>query len=127
MTYAQIAAARTDRPARDEIADVAKKLAAEEKPVQTTTTIGLNGSNSNAMAAGGVLLQLGAFANADNAETMRQRLTRELDWADGELRININGGIHRLHLGPYPNRADAERVAERIRQEHGFKPTFVIR
>ncbi|MBK8525320.1 MAG: septal ring lytic transglycosylase RlpA family protein [Betaproteobacteria bacterium] len=128
MTYGQVAAAENrPPPARNEIADVAKKLAAEEKPVQTATTIGLNGSNSNAMAAGGVLLQLGAFANADNAETMRQRLTRELDWADGELRININGGIHRLHLGPYPNRADAERVAERIRQEHGFKPTFVIR
>lgn len=128
MTYAQVTP--TDNrpaPVRDEIANVAKKLAAEEKPVQTAATIGLNGSSGNAMAAGGVLLQLGAFANADNAETMRQRLARELDWAEGELRINVSGGIHRLHLGPYPSRADADRVAERIRQEHGFKPTFVTR
>jgi rare lipoprotein A len=113
-------------PPRDEIADIAKKLAAEEKPVQVAASIGLNGS-SGAMPAGSVLLQLGAFANADNAETMRLRMTRELDWADAELRVNTSGGIHRLHLGPYPSRAAAEKVAERIRQDYGFKPTFVTR
>ncbi|MFA7292355.1 MAG: septal ring lytic transglycosylase RlpA family protein [Rhodocyclaceae bacterium] len=128
MTYAQVTPTENRPvPARDEIANVAKKLAVEERPVQTAATIGLNGGSSSAIPAGGVLLQLGAFANADNAETMRQRLVRELDWAEGELRVNVGGGIHRLHLGPYPSRVDAERVAERIRQEHGFKPTFVTR
>jgi rare lipoprotein A len=113
-------------PPRDEIADIAKKLAAEEKPVQAAATIGLNGGSS-AMPAGSVLLQLGAFANADNAETMRVRMSRELDWAEADLRINTSGGIHRLHLGPYPSRAAAEKIAERIRQDYGFKPTFVTR
>lgn len=117
---------RYERNSRDEIADIANKLAAEEKPVQAAAAIGLNGS-SGAMPAGGVLLQLGAFANADNAETMRLRMRRELDWAESELRINTSGGIHRLHLGPYPDRAAAEKVAERIRQDYGFKPTFVTR
>ena len=132
VAYAQVSpseskpVAPSAPPPRDEIADIAKKLAAEEKPVQAAAGIGLNGS-SGALPAGGVLLQLGAFANADNAETMRVRMSRELDWADAELRINTNGGIHRLHLGPYPNRAAAEKVAERIRQDYGFKPTFVTR
>ena len=45
------------------------------------------------MPAGSVLLQLGAFANADNAETMRVRMSRELDWAEADLRINTSGGI----------------------------------
>ena len=98
--------------------------AAEERPVQTAAAIGLNGGG---LPAGSVLLQLGAFANADNAESMRLRLARELDWAEGELRVNTAGGIHRLHLGPYASRAEAERVAERIRQSHGYKPTFVTR
>lgn len=128
VTYAQVAPAEPKAaPARDEIADIARKLAAEEKPVQTAATIGLNGGGSSAMPSGGVLLQLGAFANADNAETARIRMSRELDWAEAELRINVGGGIHRLHLGPYPNRAAAEKVAERIRQDYGFKPTFVTR
>ena len=123
-------AARIEVPPKDEIADIARKLASEEKPVQQAAAIGLNGSSSGTngtLPTGGVLLQLGAFANADNAETMRLRMTRELDWAEAELRINVGGGIHRLHLGPYPNRAAAEKVAERIRQDYGFKPTFVTR
>lgn len=130
VTYVQVTPAEPKAvPARDEIADIARKLAAEEKPVQTAATIGLNGAgtSSGAMPTGGVLLQLGAFANADNAETARIRMSRELDWAEAELRINVGGGIHRLHLGPYPNRAAAEKVAERIRQDYGFKPTFVTR
>ena len=113
-------------PQRDEIADIARKLEAEEKPVQAAASIGLNGGSA-ALPAGSVLLQLGAFANADNAETMRLRMARELDWAEADLRINVGGGVHRLHLGPYPNRAAAEKVAERIRQDYGFKPTFVTR
>ena len=133
VAYAQVtpseprpATASAPPPPRDEIADIAKKLAAEEKPVQAAATIGLNGGSS-AMPAGSVLLQLGAFANADNAETMRVRMSRELDWAEADLRINTSGGIHRLHLGPYPSRAAAEKIAERIRQDYGFKPTFVTR
>jgi rare lipoprotein A len=137
VSYAQVspiepkpAAARVEVPPKDEIADIAKKLASEEKPVQQAAAIGLNGSgsgSSGSLPTGGVLLQLGAFANADNAETMRLRMTRELDWAEAELRVNVSGGIHRLHLGPYPNRAAAEKAAERIRQDYGFKPTFVTR
>lgn len=129
VSYAQVAPSEPRPPsaasAGDEIASLADKLAAEEKPVQTAASIGLNGSGR--LPVGGVLLQLGAFANAENAETMRSRLLRELDWVEGELRINSGGGVHRLHLGPFPSRVEAERVAERIRQEHGFKPTFVTR
>lgn len=111
---------------REDLANLVTRLAAEERPVQPAAAIGLAG-NGGALAAGSVLLQLGAFANADNAEALRQRMSRELDWADAALRINVDKGIHRLHLGPYPNRAAAEKVAERIRQEYGFRPTFVTR
>ncbi len=132
---AQIAAARAEE---DEIALLARKLAAEEAPVQTAAMVGMageaNGTPASAdvprpavMAKGTVYLQLGAFANADNAETLRVRLSRELDWVAEPIQVNVGNGIHRLHLGPYASRAEAEKIAERIRQGYGFKPTFVTR
>ncbi|MQY51829.1 septal ring lytic transglycosylase RlpA family protein [Rhodocyclus tenuis] len=75
----------------------------------------------------GVFLQLGAFSSADNAESLRAHLTRELDWVGEPLRVVAANGMYRVHLGPYASRADAERNAERIRQTLGFKPSFVIR
>lgn len=75
----------------------------------------------------GLFLQLGAFSNADNAESLRSHLARELDWLSEGIQIQVNGGIHRVHLGPYSSRSDAERVAERIRLALGYKPTFVTR
>ncbi len=75
----------------------------------------------------GVFLQLGAFSSADNAESLRLHLARELDWLSEEIAINPGGGMHRVHLGPYASRGDAERVAERIRLALGYKPTIVSR
>lgn len=80
-----------------------------------------------AVATKGVYLQLGAFANADNAENLKNRLGSELDWLVEPLRVYPAGGIHRLQVGPYPNREAAERIAERIRQALGTRPTFVTR
>ena len=75
----------------------------------------------------GFFLQLGAFSNADNAEILRSHLLRELDWLNEEIQINSNSGMHRVHLGPYTNHADAEKVAEKIRLALGYKPTYVKR
>jgi rare lipoprotein A len=75
----------------------------------------------------GVFLQLGAFSNADNAESLRAHLSRELDWLTESVQVLGSGGIHRVHLGPYTNRGEAERVAERIRASLGYKPSFVVR
>ena len=43
------------------------------------------------------------------------------------MRIQPGGGIHRLHLGPYASRADADRVADKISAALGYKPTIVLR
>lgn len=76
---------------------------------------------------GGVYLQLGAFANADNADNLRRHLSGELDWVREEMHIIQAGGLHRLQLGPYATRPDAEKIAERIRSSLGYKPGIVIR
>lgn len=75
----------------------------------------------------GIYLQLGAFANPDNAENLRNHLTRELDWLTETMVIRPGNGVHRLQLGPYASRGDAEQVAEKIRATLGQRPTIVTR
>jgi len=93
----------------DAIAQIAKRPVAEE------------------IAPKGIYLQLGAFANLDNAENLRNHLGRELDWITEKMRIEAAPGIHRLHLGPYASRSDADKMAEKIRLALGYKPTVVSR
>ena len=108
----------------DEIELLARRMALEERPVQTVAVVGMGGDS---LPPKGVFLQLGAFASADNAENLKNHLTRELDWLSEPMRVQPGGGIHRLQLGPYSSRMDADKVAERIRVALGFKPTIVIR
>lgn len=114
------------RPAageRDDIEQLARRMAQEERPVQNTSS----GSSNSETVAKGVYLQLGAFANADNAENLKNHLLRELDWLTEAMRISPGGGVHRLQLGPYASRGDADKVAEKIRAALGYKPTVVVR
>ena len=75
----------------------------------------------------GIYLQLGAFANPDNAENLRNHLSRELDWLTEPMIIRPGSGVHRLQLGPYASRLDAEQVAEKIRATLGERPAIVTR
>ena len=114
-SYAQITPpAPVDKAAVDEIEQLARREAAPAP------------SNDNPPAGNGIYLQLGAFANLENAENLRTHLLRELDWLTDNMRINAGGGIHRVQLGPYASRGEAEAAAERIRGTLGFKPTLVI-
>ena len=135
MTYAQVMPA--PRPLRtaaapaepDEIELLASRLGLD-KVVAPSTLPEVTPAPASAVAASsaslrGVFLQLGAFASAENAESLRSHLLRELDWLNEGIQINAGGGMHRVHLGPYPNRTDAEKVAERIRLALGYKPTVI--
>jgi rare lipoprotein A len=121
-TYAQVTQpARSEE--RDDIALLARRMAQEEKPVQVASPL----PAGEAPPPKGVYLQLGAFANADNAESLKNHLTRELDWVNEAMYIHPGNGIHRLQLGPYASRGDADKVAEKIRSALGYRPTVVIR
>lgn len=82
-------------------------------------------------AARGHYLQLGAFGNRDNAETLRARLAGELDAALGrvadKLVVQPSGKLYRLQLGPWADAAEARRMAERIREALDYKPVIVQR
>ncbi len=117
-TYAQLKpapAAKTAIPERDEIALLAARVEASEATPPAVVW------------QKGIFLQLGAFSSADNAGSLRAHLARELDWLQETIQIFADAGIHRVQLGPYASRGDAEKAAERIRQELGYKPTFVTR
>ena len=75
----------------------------------------------------GIYLQLGAFSANDNAESLRSHLSRELDWLTESIQVIPGDKLYRVQLGPYASRPEAEKVAERIRQSHGYKPAFVTR
>lgn len=77
--------------------------------------------------ARGVYLQLGAFGSPDNAESFLARVALELGWLAEKLRTQIAGSMHRVQAGPYPDRAEAESVAERIRTALGVRPAVVVR
>jgi rare lipoprotein A len=122
-TYAQV---KPPPPSdKDELGQLAQRMATEEQPVQTIAAPGVASSSSEVVS--GIYLQLGAFANVDNAENLKNHLSRELDWLVEPMRVQPSAGIHRLHLGPYSNRAEADKMAEKIRAALGFKPTVVIR
>lgn len=75
----------------------------------------------------GIYLQFGAFSNADNADNLKLHMERELDWVTEKMHILRANGLHRLQLGPYASRPEADAVAERIRSSLGYKPTVVSR
>ncbi|MFT3962419.1 septal ring lytic transglycosylase RlpA family protein [Propionivibrio sp.] len=110
------------KPERDELdslmAQLAQDDAAAARPAEPPAA---------APVARGVFLQLGAFSSADNAESLRAHLSRELDWLSESIQVQASGGIHRVHLGPYASRGDAEKVAEKIRLALGYRPSFVTR
>lgn len=126
-SYAQVTPPAKPAPGAagtDDIELMARRLSQEERPAQTAS----NGDSAGEkIVAKGIYLQLGAFANADNAENLKNHLSRELDWLNESMQINPGAGIHRLQLGPYASRGDADRVAERIRSSLGYKPTVVVR
>ncbi len=130
LTYTQVKppapSAKPPPPAAeaDDIEQLVSTLAANETSASPTTP---SATTLAPPAQKGIFLQLGAFSSADNAESLRSHLSRELDWLSDEIQINASAGMHRVHLGPYASRADAEKVAEKIRLALGYKPTFVAR
>ena len=73
----------------------------------------------------GIYLQLGAFSSPANAESFRDNIARQLPWLQQTIHIVARGKLHRLHLGPYANAADARAIAEKISEELDFKPLVV--
>ena len=116
-----------EKPAdTDPIAQLARRE--EAKPAQLPApAAAVSPTAMPAADTHGTFIQLGAFGNPDNAEIFRNHMGRDLDWLADKLRIEVAGKIHRVQVGPFPSRGEAEAVANRIASLLGGKPTFVVR
>jgi len=75
----------------------------------------------------GHYLQLGAFGNRDNAESLKARLARELGSLGEKLVVQSAGKLFRLQLGPWADAVEARRMAEYVRETLELKPVVVQR
>ncbi len=70
-------------------------------------------------SAGGYSVQLGAFQNFANAQNFLAHIQGQLASAQVEPKVREVSGLYRVYVGPYPDRDEARRTAERISGEFG--------
>lgn len=75
--------------------------------------------------ASGFYLQIGAYAEAGNAEAARSRLQQAWDNALPPLQVYFVGLFYRLHSGPYATRDDALSAAQKMLSLVDVKPLVV--
>lgn len=78
----------------------------------------------NRDAGGGFAVQLGAFQNFNNAQAFLAHAQAQLASAQVEPKVREVNGLYRVYVGPYPDRDEARRVADRITNAFGV-PTAV--
>ena len=94
-------------------------LAADAKPVQPSLNLDKSVTSKVAVNSG-TFLQVGAFRQKDNADQLRDKIVQSGVVQSGGVESWYNDGIHRVRLGPYPSRDDAERVSAQLKQSLGL-------
>ncbi len=79
----------------------------------------------NLVTTHGFFIQLGAFSNLENAENLKNHISRQLDWLTETPKIYPGDNLHKLQIGPYKTRTAANKIAERIASETGYKPALI--
>lgn len=73
----------------------------------------------NRETSGGYSVQLGAFQNFANAQNFLAHIQGQLASAQVEPKVREGGGLYRVYVGPFPDRDEARRTADRISGEFG--------
>lgn len=71
-------------------------------------------------STGGFAVQLGAFQNYANAQSFLAHVQGQLASAQVEPKVRELRGIYRVYVGPYADRDEARRVADRITSAFGM-------
>ncbi len=100
---------------------------ADVQPPRTQSAISDTPYTSSERPQPGVYLQLGAFNNGENAVILKNHLIRELDQLAQPLHIFSNAPWHRLQMGPFASRSEAEAAAQTIQAQLGYRPSIVNR
>src|SRR6185369_8885616 len=72
----------------------------------------------------GFAVQLGAFASSANAQSFVEHVKNQVATAEVEPRVRQVDGLFRVYVGPYADRDEARRVAERLERAFGFATTL---
>jgi rare lipoprotein A len=70
----------------------------------------------------GFYIQLGAFGSAENANQFRDRMRRDMNWMRDPIGVTFASGLHRVRIGPFSQRDEAEAIAAKVRETHGITP-----
>ncbi|HLA35871.1 MAG TPA: septal ring lytic transglycosylase RlpA family protein [Rhodocyclaceae bacterium] len=73
----------------------------------------------------GHYLQLGAFSSRDNAQVFHSRLTGALGDLAEKLVVRSTGKLFRVQLGPWSDRAEAQRISAQVGESLGM-PAFIV-
>ncbi len=76
--------------------------------------------DTDAVATDGSFVQVGAFRQKENADQLRDKISRSGFSKNGAVESWYNDGMHRVRIGPYLSRDDAERVAAQLKQSLGL-------
>jgi rare lipoprotein A len=80
-----------------------------------------------ASAQSGIFLQVGAFSGTRNAEDLAARIRSQVPSLGNAVRVVDTDNLHKVHLGPYPNRESALSVAQQLQQTQlGVNPVVVV-
>jgi rare lipoprotein A len=74
-------------------------------------------------AATGFAVQLGAFGNYANARNFLEHVQNQLASAQVEAKVRQVNGLFKVFVGPYADRDEARRVAQRLEGAFGFATT----
>jgi rare lipoprotein A len=118
---------RTTSLAGSGAAATSPRPAAEDDPIARFAATDPEPPLPQVQDARGHFLQLGAFGNRDNAESLRTRLARELGDLGGKLVVQSTGKLFRVQLGPWPDAAAAQLASARLRESLGLAPVVVQR
>lgn len=83
----------------------------ESKPATATVP-------SSTSSGGRVMMQCGAFRSADQAASMKLRLSQQGQAALVQQTQTATGAWHKVVLGPFASRADAERKKAELQSRH---------
>ena len=122
-------------PVMVESIDPANYSAAEEKkPGELPVIAQVNDkivpsamAETQASAASGHYLQLGAFSAEENAELFRGRLKLELAQLSDKLQVQVADGLYRVRAGPFRNQEEASQAASEIKRSLNIKAVLIPR
>ncbi|MDR0996965.1 MAG: septal ring lytic transglycosylase RlpA family protein [Zoogloeaceae bacterium] len=115
-------------PAYDEneMEALAESLSAEDEQPPTPAPAATTATSTPSPALS-FFVQLGAFSDPGNAQTLKSRLARDTGLPESAFVIDQARTISRVRLGPYASRLEAEAVAARIASLLGDKPAVMAR